>query len=228
MNKSFSQTANGDGTELTYTITVKNPSASAINAVEFLERLDGAQEFVANSLINPFGGTVNDYATDKNILYITGMTIPANTVNGIISFKVLTKNTDSSISNQVSMTVDPESACGSANKVLSNELIVVKCPYCVKDPITGTPSTFGNVGFTTQSKQAGWPDNVPNAALVLESSNKGFVITRMTLAQRNAITGTNLVEGMLIYVTDANGTGNGCFQLYNGTAWKCIERACNY
>ena len=228
VNKCFSQTANGDGTELTYTITVNNPSASAINAVEFLERLDGAQEFVANSLINPFGGTVNDYATDKNILYITGMTIPANTVNGIISFKVLTKNTDSSISNQVSMTVDPESACGSANKVLSNELIVVKCPYCVKDPITGTPSTFGNVGFTTQSKQAGWPDNVPNAALVLESSNKGFVITRMTLAQRNAITGTNLVEGMLIYVTDANGTGNGCFQLYNGTAWKCIERACNY
>ncbi len=155
------------------------------------------------------------------------MTIPANTVNGIISFKVLTKNTDSSISNQVAMTVDPESACGSANRVLSNELIVIRCPYCVKDPISGTPNSLGSVGFTTQSIQAGWPDNVPNAALVLESSNKGFVITRMTLAQRNAITGANLVEGMLIYVTDANGVGNGCFQLYNGSTWKCIERACN-
>jgi uncharacterized repeat protein (TIGR01451 family) len=228
VNKCFSQTANGDGTELTYTITVNNSSTSAISNVEFLERLDGAQEFVANSLSNPFGGTVNNYATDKNILYITGMTIPGSTFNNVITFKVLTKNTDTSISNQVTMTVDPESACGSANRVFSNEVIVTKCPYCVKDPITGTPSTFGNVGFTTQSKQAGWPDNVPNAALVLESSNKGFVITRMTLAQRNAITGTNLVEGMLIYVTDANGTGNGCFQLYNGSGWKCIERACNY
>lgn len=227
VNKCFSQTANGDGTELTYTITVNNPSASAINNIELLERLDGAQEFVAGSLSNPYGGTVNNYATDKNILYITGMTIPANTVNGIISFKVLTKNTDSSISNQVAMTVDPESACGSANRVLSNELIVIRCPYCVKDPISGTPNSLGSVGFTTQSKQAGWPDNVPNAALVLESSNKGFVITRMTLAQRNAITGANLVEGMLIYVTDANGVGNGCFQLYNGSTWKCIERACN-
>lgn len=228
VNKCFSQTANGDGTELTYTITVNNPSTSAISNVEFLERLDGAQELVANSLSNPFGGTVNNYATDKNVLYITGMTIPGSTFNNVITFKVLTKNTDTSISNQITMTVDPESACGSANRVSSNEVIVTKCPYCVKDPVTGTPSTFGNVGFTTQSKQAGWPDNVPNAALVLESSNKGFVITRMTLAQRNAITGTNLVEGMLIYVTDANGTGNGCFQLYNGSGWKCIERACNY
>ena len=227
VNKCFAPSSSGDGTELTYTITVNNPSASAINNIELLERLDGAQEFVAGSFSNPYGGTVNNYATDKNILYITGMTIPANTVNGTISFKVLTKNTDSSISNQVAMTIDPESACGSANRVLSNELIVIRCPYCVKDPISGTPNSLGSVGFTTQSKQAGWPDNVPNAALVLESSNKGFVITRMTLAQRNAITGANLVEGMLIYVTDANGAGNGCFQLYNGSGWKCIERACN-
>lgn len=228
VNKCFSQSTNGDGTELTYTITVNNASSSAINNVEFIEQLDGAQEFVANSLVNPFGGTVSAYAVDKNSLYITGMSIPANTFNASISFKVLTKNTDTSISNQAVMTVDPESACGSANKVVSNELIVIKCPYCVKDPVAGSPNSFGGIGFTTQSIQAGWPDNVPNGGLVLESSNKGFVITRMTLAQRNAITGANLVEGMLIYVTDANGVGNGCFQLYNGSVWKCIERACNY
>jgi len=129
VDKCFETTTNGEGTELTYTIKVSNPSASAINNAELLELLDGNQEFVAGSLVNPFGGTVNDYATDLNYLHIAAMSIPANTVNGIITFKVKTKDTDVDISNLVSMTINPESECGSANKANSNELLV---QYCVE------------------------------------------------------------------------------------------------
>jgi hypothetical protein len=42
----------------------------------------------------------------------------------------------------------------------------------------------------------------PNAQLDVSSSNKGILIPRMTLAQRNAIPG--IVQGLLIYQTDNN------------------------
>ena len=60
-------------------------------------------------------------------------------------------------------------------------------------------------------------NNIPTGDLVLESYDKGFVITRLTTTQRNAM---QAVEGMLIYNTTEN-----CFQLYNGTTWNCIQRA---
>ncbi|PDS22947.1 hypothetical protein B0A77_12045, partial [Flavobacterium branchiophilum] len=220
VDKCFKTSANGDGTELIYTLKVSNPSSSAITNAELMEILDGSQEFVAGSLVNPFGGTENDYATDLNLLYISGLTIPANTVNGIISFKVLTKDTSADISNVATITVDPESDCGSANKVYSNELAVTYCSFCTKNPVTGTPDLIGQVGLTTQTKQDNWPESVPNAFLALESSDKGFVITRITTAQRDAL--ATPVEGMLIYNTTLN-----CIQLYNGTIWNCIERSCN-
>ncbi len=100
--------------------------------------------------------------------------------------------------------------------------------FCVQNPNTNVADVYNTttnpypVGLTMQTqKQANWPQNVPNALLVLESKSKGFVVTRMTTAQRNAI---KPVQGMLIYNLDS--TVN-CFQLYNGTTWKCIERSCN-
>jgi hypothetical protein len=65
------------------------------------------------------------------------------------------------------------------------------------------------------------------SATVSGNFNAGNIGTGGLITASGNITGANLVEGMLIYVTDANGTGNGCFQLYNGSGWKCIERACN-
>lgn len=79
---------------------------------------------------------------------------------------------------------------------------------------------FTSVGITThQSKRSNWPDDVPNGFLVLESKNKGFVISRLSTAQRNALTA---VEGMLIYNTTIN-----VFELYNGTTWVSLSRSCN-
>ncbi|WP_419870605.1 SdrD B-like domain-containing protein [Chryseobacterium sp. CT-SW4] len=91
--------------------------------------------------------------------------------------------------------------------------------YCTKAPLItsgGTPSRFGITSLTT--KAPGWPQNVPNGQIVLESHNKGLVITRVS--DETAITDPK--EGMLIYDIAAN-----CVKLYNGTAWHCIERSCN-
>nr|WP_199080804.1 hypothetical protein [Pedobacter sp. ASV19] len=82
----------------------------------------------------------------------------------------------------------------------------------------GLPSTTGVsdlAGFTGGT--TGWPANVPNGHVVIESKNKGFVITRVSSSA--AI--VNPVEGMLIYDIAA-----GCVKLYNGTVWNCLAKDC--
>lgn len=90
---------------------------------------------------------------------------------------------------------------------------------CNKDPKIGVTSNPSKVGIGTfQNIQNNWPTAIPNGDLVLDSSNKGLVITRLTTIERDSI---DSVEGMLIYNTTEN-----CIQLYNGTIWKCIELTC--
>ena len=79
--------------------------------------------------------------------------------------------------------------------------------------LTGISDLSGFTGGTT-----GWPANVNNGHIVIESKNKGFVITRVSSSA--AI--TSPVEGMLIYDIAAS-----CVKLYNGTIWKCLEKDCN-
>lgn len=90
--------------------------------------------------------------------------------------------------------------------------------YCTQDPATGTPDDFTKVGISGHTNiQNGWPGNIPNGFLALESKDKGLVLTRTTSASI-----AFPVEGMLIY-----DTADKCFKLYNGTIWKCITRSCN-
>jgi hypothetical protein len=91
--------------------------------------------------------------------------------------------------------------------------------FCTQNPNTAPATNFSSVGITTQAKRTAWPDDVANGFLVLESKNKGFVITRLTTSQRDALTA---VEGMLIY-----NTTNTRIELYNGTAWIPLARSCN-
>jgi len=105
--------------------------------------------------------------------------------------------------------------------------------HCVKPGATGTPDNYTKIGILTKrsiTNSTGsikWPENVPNGHIVMDSSDKGFVITHMTTAQRDALIPVN---GMMIYNTDLR-----CVQLYRGTAptadtsrtgWNCIERGC--
>ncbi|WP_123947513.1 hypothetical protein [Flavobacterium reichenbachii] len=57
-------------------------------------------------------------------------------------------------------------------------------------------------------------------SLILESNNKGFVLTRIA-SPETAI--ANPVTGMLVYDTTVN-----ALKLYNGAEWKLLEQACPY
>lgn len=92
--------------------------------------------------------------------------------------------------------------------------------YCTKDGASGVPDGFTKIGITGHTNiqpGTGWPGNIPNGFMALESKDKGMVITRTTSASI-----LNPVEGMLIY-----DTVDKCFKLYNGNIWKCITRSCN-
>lgn len=88
--------------------------------------------------------------------------------------------------------------------------------HCVKpSQFTGT-ATVTKVGISTIGQpNAGWPENIPNGHIAMESKEKGFAITQV--ANVSAI--ATPVEGMLVYDrTDQ------CVKLYDGTAWKCLEK----
>jgi len=101
------------------------------------------------------------------------------------------------------------------------DLCGLLAPVCTQPGLfdaAGLPSATGVsdlAGFTGGA--TGWPANVPNGHVVIESKNKGFVITRVSSSA--AI--VNPVEGMLIYDIAA-----GCVKLYNGTVWNCLAKDC--
>lgn len=68
-----------------------------------------------------------------------------------------------------------------------------------------------NVGI---SSNGATPD--ASAMLDVVSTNKGFLLPRMTSAQRIAI--SSPIEGLIVYQTDAGTQGAG-FYFYNGTVW---------
>ena len=57
-----------------------------------------------------------------------------------------------------------------------------------------------------------------SAALEVESTTKGFLLPRMTLAQKNAI--VSPVAGLQIWCTDCSSTG--VMQFYSGTSWFSV------
>ncbi|SIS44337.1 hypothetical protein SAMN05421789_10197 [Kaistella chaponensis] len=92
---------------------------------------------------------------------------------------------------------------------------------CYNDPNTGTVGADTKHGITLL-KRAGatpqpdnWPMERKSAFTALESNTKGFVITRMTTAEINALTGQS---GMMVYDTNLK-----CLKLFDGAAWSCFN-----
>ena len=209
------------GSILTYKLTINSTSPTDLTNVEISDILDKNQNIIPNSLVitGLTGGTANDYNTESNFLTIQGLTIPANVVNATIVFKVDTQDTAEEFVNFAFLTIDPTSECGASNSILSNEVFNTICTYCALDPNTAPATTYSLAGISTQAKRTAWPKDVPNGFLVLESKEKGFVITRLTTAERDALTA---VEGMLIY-----NITNSRMELFNGAEWTPINRGCN-
>ncbi|SEP89093.1 hypothetical protein [Epilithonimonas lactis] len=105
----------------------------------------------------------------------------------------------------------------------SQNAAVVGC-YCVQPPSAGTP-VITKVGISVQQKQAGWPENIPNGHIALESKEKGLVITRVphvSFVPKTTDSIASPVAGMLVYDVE-----DKCVKLFNGANWNCIKRSCN-
>ena len=74
-----------------------------------------------------------------------------------------------------------------------------------------TSSIFAQIGINNEN-----PD--PSAALDITSTTAGFLMPRMTNAQRQAI--SNPAAGLQVFVTDFDG---GSVMLYNGTEWGTLS-----
>jgi len=91
---------------------------------------------------------------------------------------------------------------------------------CYTNANTGSAGVDSKHGITllqrAGAENGNWPMVRKSAHTVLESNTKGFVVTRLTTAQINALVSPQ--EGMMVYDTDAK-----CLKLYDGTAWSCFN-----
>ena len=72
------------------------------------------------------------------------------------------------------------------------------------------------------SNEAGEAD--PSAMLDVQSSNKGFLPPRMTLAQRDAI--INPAEGLTVFCTDCDYNNTSAVTMYSNGMWHILYDFC--
>lgn len=93
---------------------------------------------------------------------------------------------------------------------------------CYKSATTGTgldtKHGITSLGRAGSKEKHNWPMVRKGAHTALESTTKGFVITRMASPETTV---KNPVEGMIVFDTDEGTTG--CLKIYDGTSWKCFK-----
>ncbi|ANF52274.1 hypothetical protein A0O34_17880 [Chryseobacterium glaciei] len=167
------------------------------------------------------GGATPGYSSPTNDE--DGITINIASVNDTVyepdetfKFEIKQEGTNGSTSNFVS-TASPIS--GDTYYPRTNDYFIRRC-VCYNDANTATTGADSKVGFSLLQKatpnNGNWPSSRKSAHMVLESNNKGFVISRLTTAQVTALVSPQ--EGMMVYDTDVK-----CLKLYDGTAWSCFN-----
>ena len=95
---------------------------------------------------------------------------------------------------------------------------------CTNPPAAGTPASYTQTGISSLEGFAGgttgWPGNVPNGFIAIESKNQGFVITRVS--STSVITNPEL--GMMVY--DMSNSPTPCVKLYSDLGWNCLAKDC--
>lgn len=188
-----------------FTIIATNNGASNNTNVVVNDLLPSGYSFVS------YTATTGSYSSSTGKWTIGALAAGANATLTITA-KV---NSAGSYANTATVSgdlLDPDSTNNSATST------PVPTGYCKKLGSSVTGGLPTNVGITNQTKLSTWPQAVPNGHIALESKTDGFVITRV--ANSGAIAAPK--KGMLIYDIAAS-----CVKLYNGTAWKCIQRGCN-
>lgn len=108
---------------------------------------------------------------------------------------------------------------GTGQSIGSSTNALINACFCYDNPGTGTGVDTKH-GITLLQRagadNGNWPIIRKSAHTTLESNIKGFVISRMSTAQVNAI--VNPQDGMMVYDTNLS-----CLKLYEGTAWSCFK-----
>ncbi|GEM_PF-1187970 len=228
----------GDGSDFEVTLRITNPNAFAVTESFLTFDFDtDAFTLVPGSVITSLalGANVDpDGLLEFEGTSGDGFSIPNG--ESIVKFKL--RNRTNTIANpydgyeidpvttlptafvEYELTSEADDVCLSSTTANSlGELILGYCTYCTQLPTAGVVQD-SDFGISLSKDQfAGWPENVPNGFVVLESGKKGMVMTRV---ERAAV--MNPVKGMIIYDISADAN---CVSIFNGTTWNCIKRVCN-
>ncbi|WP_449401029.1 hypothetical protein [Chryseobacterium wanjuense] len=176
---------------------------------------------VSIPLGNYDGGVTPGYSSPSNDE--DGITINIASVNDVIyepnetfKFQIKQQGTNGATNNFVS-TSSP--VYGDTYYGTTNDYFIQRC-VCYDDANTTAAGTDTKVGISLLQKvnpnDGSWPANRKSGHLALESNNRGFVISRMTTAQINAVVSPQ--EGMIVYDTTVK-----CLKLFDGAAWNCFS-----
>jgi hypothetical protein len=167
------------------------------------------------------GGVTPGYSSPNNdedgiAINISSLNDTVYEPNETFKFEIKQQGTNGSTNNFVS-TSSP--IYGDTYYPQTNNYTIQRC-VCYDDANTATAGIDSKVGFSNLQKiipnDGSWPASRKSAHIVLESNNKGFVISRMTTAQITAIVSPQ--EGMMVYDTIAK-----CLKIYSGTEWSCFS-----
>ena len=150
----------GGTTTFRMAMSNESPNGAPITA-DFLDRLDGGRTFVAGSLVNPFGGQVNDYGGGSE-LTITDLTLPGGTTEAVtVEVAVPADQAPGSFTNQAAL-LDLSGNVGPA--LLSEYPGTPQLPDAT--PVTVTSCVDLGVTKTTESTVLGVGDEVTYAIRV--------------------------------------------------------------
>ncbi|MCD0476341.1 hypothetical protein LPB87_18270 [Flavobacterium sp. EDS] len=93
------------------------------------------------------------------------------------------------------------------------------CGICYRPGVVAGTQTGSPLAIISTLDRKNHPAvNPRNGALILESKESGFAISKIASPETAIVVP---VEGMLVYDTTKN-----CLKLYNGIIWNCIEQTC--
>lgn len=226
----------GTANELHYSIHVTNDTPITVSNNAFIDQLKDAN---GNNIPAGMFDITNITATG----FASGTTLPSPSVanpissgsftgnlnlagnsTGIINVtgRLKAKPTGNVLQNTASITPPNGLADDPTNNISTVSTPVIQTT-CFDDPKTGNTNTGTKVGITLL-KRAGdapqqgdnWPKVRMSGHIALESNTQGFVLTRMTTTEINAI--SNPQEGMMTYDTVAK-----CLKIYSDGSWKCFN-----